>query len=69
MKGIQLGAIAATFALSACLWLADVQAVQAGSADVVLLNGKIYTADPGRSVKQAVALSGKKILGVATDAN
>jgi len=27
-----------------------------GKADVVLRNGKIYTADPGRSMRQAIAL-------------
>ena len=38
-----------------CLCLADVRAAEDGKADVVLRNGKIYTADKERSIKQAVA--------------
>ena len=36
-------------------WPAAVRA-EKGKADVVLRNGKIYTADPGRSMRQAIAL-------------
>src|SRR5918993_2289377 len=39
-----------------------------GPADVVLHNGKIYTADPSRSVRQAIAFSGNTIVAVGTDA-
>jgi hypothetical protein len=38
-----------------CLWLDDVRAAEDGKADVVLRNGKIYTADKERSIKQAVS--------------
>jgi predicted amidohydrolase YtcJ len=67
MKNIRIGMIAAV--VSACLWIADVQAGADGKADVVLLNGKIYTADTARSIKQAVALSGNTILAVGNDAD
>jgi predicted amidohydrolase YtcJ len=39
-----------------------------GPADVVLYNGKIYTADPSRSVRQAIAFTGNTIVAVGTDA-
>jgi predicted amidohydrolase YtcJ len=69
MKNIRIGAIAVAIALSACLWIADVQAAENGKADVVLQNGQIYTADAARSIKQAVALSGNTILAVGNDAD
>jgi predicted amidohydrolase YtcJ len=69
MKNIQIGVIVPAIVLSACLWIAEVQAGEDGKADVVLLNGKIYTADRARSVKQAVALSGNTILAVGNDAD
>jgi predicted amidohydrolase YtcJ len=37
-------------------------------ADIVLRNGKIYTADPGRSIKQAIAFKGNTIISIGTDA-
>ena len=37
-------------------------------ADVVLRNGKIYTVDPARSIRQALAFSGNTIVAVGTDA-
>jgi predicted amidohydrolase YtcJ len=39
-----------------------------GPANVVLHNGKIYTADPSRSVGQAIAFTGNTIIAVGTDA-
>jgi predicted amidohydrolase YtcJ len=39
-----------------------------GPADVVLHNGKIYTADPSRSVRQAIAFTGNTIVAAGTDA-
>jgi len=45
---------------------ADATAEEKGKADVVLRNGKIYTADPARSIKQAIAFSGNTIVAVAT---
>ena len=35
-------------------------------ADIVLLNGKIFTAEPGAHVAQAVAISVERILAVGT---
>ena len=38
-----------------------------GKADVVLQNGKIYTADPTRSIAQAIAFTGNTIVAVGKD--
>src|SRR5262249_20180260 len=38
-------------------------------ADIVLRNGKIYTADKERSIRQAIALRGNTIVGVGADAD
>jgi predicted amidohydrolase YtcJ len=48
-----------------CLWLADGRAVEV--ADVLLRNGKIYTADPARSIRQAIAIKGNTIVAVGDD--
>ena len=48
---------------------ADAKAEDKGKADVVLRNGKIYTADPARSIKQAIAFSGNTIVAVGDDAD
>lgn len=53
--------------LVSCLWTADASAGEQGKADVVLHNGKIYTADSDRSIKQAIAFSGNTILAVGND--
>src|SRR5262245_33753680 len=50
-----------------CLWLADTQSAEGGKADVVLRNGKIYTADPARTIRHAIAFSGNTILAVGDD--
>lgn len=42
-------------------------ATVAAEADVVLRNGKIYTADKARSIKQAVAFKGNTIVAVGED--
>jgi predicted amidohydrolase YtcJ len=42
-------------------------ATEAAEADVVLRNGKIYTADKERSIKQAVAFRGNTIVAVGSD--
>jgi predicted amidohydrolase YtcJ len=42
-------------------------ATEAAEADVVLGNGKIYTADKERSIRQAVALKGNTIVAVGDD--
>ena len=53
--------------LVSCLWLDDVRAAKDEKADVVLRNGKIYTADKERSIKQAVAFKGNTIVAVGDD--
>lgn len=55
--------------LLSCLWITDAGAGEQGKADVVLRNGKIYTADPARSIKQAIAFSGNTILVVGDDSD
>jgi len=65
----QLIAGAAVALLLSCLWLAGTSAEEQSKADVVLRNGKIYTADPARSIKQAIAFSGNTILAVGNDAD
>ena len=50
-----------------CLWLDDVWAAEDGMADVVLRNGKIYTADPARSIRQSIALKRNTIIAVGDD--
>jgi predicted amidohydrolase YtcJ len=52
--------------LVACLWLADARSAE-DKADIVLRNGKIYTADKTRSIKQAIAFRGNTIVSVGTD--
>ena len=46
------------------LWSA---ATEAAEADVVLRNGKIYTADKERSIRQAIAIKGNTIVAVGDD--
>ena len=48
--------------LVSCLWLDDVWAAEDGKADVVLRNGKIYTADLARSIRQSIAFTGNSIV-------
>jgi predicted amidohydrolase YtcJ len=48
---------------------AEAKADDKGKADVVLRNGKIYTADAARSIKQAIAFSGNTILAAGDDAD
>jgi predicted amidohydrolase YtcJ len=44
-------------------------AAVAAEPDVVLRNGKIYTADKARSIRQAIALKGNTIVAVGADAD
>jgi adenine deaminase len=53
--------------LVSCLWFAAAPAAEDGKADVVLRNGKIYTANPARSIRQAIALKGTAIVAVGDD--
>ncbi len=52
--------------LAAALALSSVQAMAA--ADLVLFNGKVFTAEPGQALVQAVAVQDGKILKVGSDA-
>lgn len=52
--------------LAAALTLASMQAMAA--ADLVLFNGKVFTAEPGQPLAQAVAVENGKILKVGSDA-
>jgi hypothetical protein len=44
-------------------------AAEQAKADIVLRNGKIYTADKERSIRQAIALRGNTIVAVGADAD
>jgi hypothetical protein len=48
------------------LWLASAHAGEQ-KADTVLRNGKIYTADSTRSIREAIALTGNSIVAVGDD--
>jgi predicted amidohydrolase YtcJ len=50
-----------------CPWLLSAHAADEGKADVVLRNGKVYTADPARSIRQAIAFTGNTIVAVGDD--
>jgi predicted amidohydrolase YtcJ len=52
----------------AWFWSAGAKADEQAKADVVLRNGKIYTADKERSIKQAIALKGNTTVAVGSDA-
>ncbi|MEK1844290.1 MAG: amidohydrolase, partial [Pseudomonas sp.] len=52
--------------LTAALALSSVQAMAA--ADLVLFNGKVFTAEPGQALVQAVAVQDGKILKVGSNA-
>ena len=41
---------------------------QQEAADIVLLNGKVFTADPGKPFAEAVAIRGERIIAVGTSA-
>src|SRR4029079_19417010 len=53
--------------LDSGLWLDDVRTAQDGKADVVLRNGKIYTADRARSIQQSISFTGNSIVAVGDD--
>jgi predicted amidohydrolase YtcJ len=54
----------------ACLLSLDPgHAAASDKADVVLRNGKVYTADKERSIKQAIAFTGNTIVAVGADAD
>ena len=53
--------------LVSCLLLATARAAEDGKANIVLRNGKIYTADPARSIRQSIAFTGNTIVAVGDD--
>ncbi|MNO40994.1 N-substituted formamide deformylase precursor [compost metagenome] len=53
--------------LTAAMALASTQAMAA--ADLILFNGKVFTAEPGQPLAQAVAVEDGKILKVGSDAD
>ncbi|MFC1719989.1 amidohydrolase [Pseudomonadota bacterium] len=75
MKNQILISIFALFSLVSCQQAADPESAagspattNAGSADLVLKNGYVYTVDPARSIAQAVAIKGNRIVFVGSDA-
>ncbi len=69
-KGVVLRAAAsACIALALSLGVAMAEGPEDGKAEVVLRNGKIYTADPSRSIRQALAFTGNTIVAVGDDAD
>ena len=64
---LRVQVLAVIVGLVSCLWLDDVRAAEDGKADVVLRNGKIYTADPARSFQQSIAFTGNSIVAVGDD--
>jgi len=52
--------------LATALAFSSLQAL--ASADLVLVNGKVYTAEPGQALMQAIAVKDGKILQVGSDA-
>ncbi len=69
-KGVVLRAAAsACIPLALSLGVAMAEGPEDGKAEVVLRNGKIYTADPSRSIRQALAFTGNTIVAVGDDAD
>ena len=64
---LRVQTLAVIVGLVSYLWLNDVLAAKDGKADVVLRNGKIYTADPARSFQQSIAFTGNSIVAVGDD--
>ena len=64
---LRVQVLAVIVGLVSCLWLDDVRAAEDGKADVVLRHGKIYTADPARSIQQSIAFTGNSIVAVGDD--
>ena len=64
---LRVQVLAVIVGLVSCLWLDDVRAAEDGKADVVLRHGKVYTADPARSIQQSIAFTGNSIVAVGDD--
>ena len=66
MTALRIAVVACVALLASRPVLNPAQATE-GKADVVLQNGKIYTADPTRSIAQAIAFTGNTIVAVGKD--
>ena len=66
MTALRTTVAACVALLASCSWLNPADANE-GKADVVLRNGKIYTADSTRSIAQAIAFTGNTILAVGNN--
>jgi predicted amidohydrolase YtcJ len=66
MTALRTTVAACVALLASCPGLNPAHASE-GKADVVLRNGKIYTADSTRSIAQAIAFTGNTILAVGND--
>jgi predicted amidohydrolase YtcJ len=66
MTALRTTVVACVALLASCPVLNPAEATE-GKADVVLQNGKIYTADPTRSIVQAIAFTGNTIVAVGKD--
>jgi len=67
MAAVKSIASACVAVLAACLWLLPAHAADDGKADVVLRNGKIYTADAAHTIRTAIAFTRNTILAVGDD--
>jgi predicted amidohydrolase YtcJ len=65
---LKVQVLAVIVGLVSCLWLVDVRAAEDRKGDVVLWNGKIYTADRARSIQQSIAFTGNSIVAIGDDA-
>ena len=70
VQGRNAGLVAVPYltVLTRCLSSVATAFGASGPVNVVLHNGKIYTADPSRSVRQAIAFTENTIIAVGTDA-
>jgi predicted amidohydrolase YtcJ len=66
---LRVQVLAVIVGLVCCLWLDDVRAAEDGKADVVLWNGKIYTADRKAALTfpQSIAFTGNSIVAISDD--
>src|SRR5262245_59542962 len=64
---LRVQALSIIVGLVSGLWLADAGIGEDRKADVLLRNGKIYTADKTRSIRQAIAIKGNTIVAVGDD--
>src|SRR5262245_46113671 len=68
-RNLILSFLATGFFIAIATLIPDLATAQADKvkADVILRNGKIYTADKARSIRTAIALTGNTIVAVGND--